>query len=138
MAIVDEQGELVANLSASDIRVRSLSLFPPPLSLPPLSPSSLSLSINLSCSLALTSFPHQQQGMRAENFTHLLLPVKQFLKTQHSWKAPVTVSLNTRLESVLYKLTWFRLHRLWIVDEDNKPVGVISLTDVLKLFNVVS
>ena len=73
--------------------------------------------------------------MRAEYFMHLLLPVTQFLKTQHSWKAPVTVTLSSTLETVLLKLCWFRLHRVWIVDEENRPIGVITLTDVLKVFN---
>jgi len=93
VAIVGKTGNLVANLSASDIK-----------------------------------------GLKHDNFSRLLLPVMEFLKGTTSKKcAPITCRLFSSIETVILKLSLFRIHRLWIVDEKENPIGVISLTDIMKL-----
>mmetsp|Transcript_5269 Transcript_5269/g.7394 ORF Transcript_5269/g.7394 Transcript_5269/m.7394 type:complete len:337 (-) Transcript_5269:43-1053(-) len=85
------------------------------------------------------------KGITPSSFANLLLPVLQYLKWQPetSFLAsmqnakslhPVTVTEWSTFEEVVLKLAATRVHRLWIVDDDNKPIGVISLGDVFRVF----
>lgn len=67
----------------------------------------------------------------------LSLPVHQFLLKQtqtNALRAPVAVSLDATLESVVKKMGLFRVHRVWVVDANQKPLAVITPSDILKLF----
>jgi len=68
-----------------------------------------------------------------EEFSHLIqLPVLDFLAKRRGTKEHTLGSCSeteTFLEA-LKKLKEHRYHRLWVVDRNNKPCGVISLTDV--------
>jgi CBS-domain-containing membrane protein len=44
----------------------------------------------------------------------------------------VSVTPKDNLATVLNLLVRFRLHRVYIVDEHHKPVGVVTLTDILQ------
>jgi len=73
------------------------------------------------------------RGLEQQHFESLLLPVTQYISNQMGKvKAPITCSLNTDFQTVLLKMSLFRIHRIWIVDENDKPIGVISQTDVMK------
>ncbi len=39
---------------------------------------------------------------------------------------------SASLDEIVKKMALFHVHRLWIVDVDNKPVGVITPFDVLR------
>lgn len=52
-----------------------------------------------------------------------------WLKT-HNSVSPITCTKDETFYNVLKTLT--KVHRVWIVDEDKKPIGVISQTDVFK------
>ncbi len=121
MAIVDEAGRFVANFSASEVR-----------------------------------------GIDHKNFSSLLKPVLEFLSEIKKEEVvrvpvPVTCTLDTPLETLILKIGTYRVHRAWIglslpffllwwqfwltshivfaaVDEKGAPVGVVSLTDINKLF----
>merc|ERR1712154_50786 len=46
---------------------------------------------------------------------------------------PITVcSLNDTLKRAVQKLQATKYHRLWIVDNDTKPIGVLALTDIFR------
>jgi len=77
------------------------------------------------------------RSLSQQNFSSLLLPVSEYLRMVQgvNMKPPASVSLNTTLETVIQKLFFYRLHRLWIVNDKQEPVGVISLTDVIKFFS---
>jgi len=90
VAITLPQGQLVGNLSASDIR-----------------------------------------GLNAASFPSLLQPVTEYLSGREGVKPPATCTLDTSLEAVLLKLSLHRVHRLWIVNDRDEPIGVISFTDVM-------
>jgi 5'-AMP-activated protein kinase regulatory gamma subunit len=94
VAIVSGNGELVGNLSASDLR-----------------------------------------GLDQNSFTELLKPVMEFVKSVKRHRGLVTCKTGSTLESVLSKLANNNVHRLWMVDDQNCPVGVVTLTDVMKLFS---
>mmetsp|Transcript_11062 Transcript_11062/g.16738 ORF Transcript_11062/g.16738 Transcript_11062/m.16738 type:complete len:332 (-) Transcript_11062:998-1993(-) len=63
--------------------------------------------------------------------------IEQFLinirKLSLSEKYPITFcTLNDTFKRSVQKLQATRYHRLWIVDEDTKPQGVMALTDIFK------
>lgn len=87
-------------------------------------------------------------GDGADPFGTLLLPVLTFLKQGGMVTTPIvihhiahicsqsyfpvaTVRPNTSFQLVLLKLMAMRVHRLWVTEENNHPVGVITLTDVM-------
>jgi CBS-domain-containing membrane protein len=97
VAITDENGRLVANFSASELR-----------------------------------------GIGHEHFDWLLLPINDFLQrisTASGTKLsfPLTCRRDTKIEDAINMLGTYRVHRLWIVDDQGKPEGVIALTDVMRL-----
>jgi CBS domain-containing protein len=74
------------------------------------------------------------RGLYAEHFPSFLKPVHEFLE-EHSpgSNAPQVAMDDATLADVVKQLREGKLHRLWVVNGDFKPVGVISLTDIMKL-----
>jgi len=89
--IVNEAGEIITNLSVSDLR-----------------------------------------GLRQDLLRTITLPVLEFLKGQHGGKIITTVCATTTetFGKVIDLIVQHRLHRVWIV-ENQKPIGVVTLTDVI-------
>ena len=89
---------------------------------------------NLSCSDLRGTVAHR------ESLESLLFPVYKFLETRNilafnlrpdqirSVQPTDTVSIAARLALDS------RIHRVWIVDKDDKPIGVVTLSDMLSLF----
>lgn len=59
----------------------------------------------------------------------LALPVREFLAGQRL----VTCAPDALLSAVVARLAAERVHRLWVVDSDGVPSGVVTLTDVLRV-----
>jgi len=111
VGIVDENGMLIGNLSNSDLR-----------------------------------------GLEADRFSHLSLPVTEFLKIAKALSRPFATVLNSRLNALralalptgstfkeLLKLVEEnRVHRAYVVDKDFKPVGIITLSDILHMLSVAT
>jgi 5'-AMP-activated protein kinase regulatory gamma subunit len=74
------------------------------------------------------------RGINDETLNTLTLPVREFLdKVQRKAPAsPVRCSPDEKLDTVIDRLIQSRVHRLWITDENQKPVGVVALTDVIR------
>lgn len=70
-----------------------------------------------------------QAGLRDS----IYLKIDAFLAQSHEPTAQHISSSQTFADAV-NELVTKRLHRVWIVDERNHPVGVVSLTDVLRAF----
>jgi len=99
VAVVDETGKLIGNLSASDLKGAVIT--------------------------------DDDEG--AQPFGSLLLPVITFLKQGGMSKLPVaTCFISSTLSFVLLKIIALHVHRLWIVDEEGKAIGIISLTDIMQ------
>jgi CBS domain-containing protein len=67
----------------------------------------------------------------------LFLPIHMFLLKQTQMnpiRSPVSVTTGASLHIVVQKMALFRVHRVWVVDNDNKPIGVVTPFDVLKYF----
>jgi len=92
-AVIDDQGQIFANFSISDLR-----------------------------------------EMYGKDFAHMMsLPIDQFLKQTHSFvKLPVTVHPDDSAEQALKLMHRHHVHRVHVVGEDDKPVGVITTTDLLR------
>jgi CBS-domain-containing membrane protein len=93
VAVVDDTGRLVANLSASDL-----------------------------------------WGISSQNISTLKLPPLQFLKSISGAIAshPVTCSSRSYLAEVIEKLISAKIHRVWVVNSGEEPIGVVTMTDVLR------
>ena len=78
------------------------------------------------------------KGLSQENFPSLLDPVLEFNDKQVVYKkiTPLTVTPDTTFETVVLKIAATGVHRLWIVDKEKKPAGIISLTDVMNLLDL--
>jgi len=60
----------------------------------------------------------------------LQLPAKEFLNVPLAW--PVTTDTRTTFVNIIKTLNSEFLHRIWIVNEKNEPIGVVGLTDVIR------
>jgi CBS-domain-containing membrane protein len=94
LAVVDDQGRVIANLSASNIR-----------------------------------------GISRRNFQVLRFPVGEFLRRDRRvgwWQTPIYVSANDPFGLVFFQFAATGLHRLYILDNNNRPTHVLVPTDMLK------
>eukprot|EP01130_Rhizamoeba_saxonica_P013148 TRINITY_DN5575_c0_g1_i2.p1 TRINITY_DN5575_c0_g1~~TRINITY_DN5575_c0_g1_i2.p1 ORF type:complete len:341 (-),score=59.39 TRINITY_DN5575_c0_g1_i2:51-1073(-) len=98
VGVVDEEGKLIGNFSASDIKG------------------------------AVTT--DDDDG--AEPLGAILLPVSSFLK-QGGMTLPVPMACkeDSTFDFVILKLASSRLHRIWVMDDSDHPIGLISLTDIM-------
>jgi CBS domain-containing protein len=73
-------------------------------------------------------------GLYKEHFPSFLLPAFEFLN-KHSPASlnSVCCTLDTTLLDITKELTSNKTHRLWVVDGDFKPIGVVSTTDIFKV-----
>jgi len=92
-AVVDQSGQLIANLSASDLK-----------------------------------------GITRRNCMVLDSTLENFLMKDRKrgwWVKPVTVDTGDTLLQTVLQFVCSRVHRMYLVDDDNKPIGEINHTDVL-------
>ncbi|ELR13996.1 CBS domain containing protein [Acanthamoeba castellanii str. Neff] len=73
------------------------------------------------------------RGLAATDLGSLLLPVSRFLKERVKQEVPVMCSAKTTFGTVLHRLVHHGLHRLWCTDVMQRPISVVSLTDVLRI-----
>lgn len=85
------------------------------------------------------------KGLRQTTFMSLLLPIfvylimqtetNEFKRNLTRFKSihPVVCDPSTTFESVVERMVAHKVHRLWVV-EDEKPIGVISIGDLFKVF----
>jgi CBS domain-containing protein len=76
------------------------------------------------------------RGVQVTIFSSLMLPLVQFFAMNPGmFKPPMTCKLSTTVETIVTKMVLFRMHRVWIVDNKDVPIGVISLTDIMQLLS---
>jgi CBS domain-containing protein len=74
------------------------------------------------------------KGMTRRNFQLLSRPLLHFLSRDRKrgwWHLPVCTSLDTTFETVILQFVATKIHRMYIVDDEGKPIGEISLSDVI-------
>lgn len=73
-------------------------------------------------------------------FSDLNLPLPEFLTKSNEFfkrhQEPIVATMSETLESVLNKLNDNHIHRLFVVDAANRPIGVLSLCDLISHLNV--
>jgi len=74
----------------------------------------------------------EEKGSRA--FSLFLQPVGEFLAKHHPPSlSPLTATIDRPIGEIMQMLAERRVHRVWTVDEMEKPIGVVSLTNVLSV-----
>ena len=78
-------------------------------------------------------------GYDDQLFRRLYTTVGDFIATAQNANAAkprtvITVKLNNSVAQVFELFNKYGIHRLYVVDAENRPIGVISLGDLLKLF----
>jgi len=72
-------------------------------------------------------------GEGSDPFGSLFLPAITFLRQSGMSRFPVvTCKQSTIFSVILLKMMALKLHRIWLVDDHERPIGVISLTDVMQ------
>ena len=95
VALVDDDGKLAGNFSATDLR-----------------------------------------GLYLEKFPMLLQPVSDYLEEfSPSSLNAYCVKADATFANVVKELVESKLHRLWVIDDDYKPIGIVSLTDICAIFS---
>lgn len=71
-------------------------------------------------------------GLLIESIGNVMKPVKEYLHPLSELRpvAPVSFTKDRPLSAIIGRLAEMGLHRAWIVDESNIPVGVVTLTDI--------
>jgi CBS domain-containing protein len=92
LPVVDENGILIATLSASDLR-----------------------------------------GISNSSLSSVKLPVQQFLEVMQGGKPPhpVVCKSTSTLADVMLAVTTAKVHRVWVTDSKEQPIGVVTLTDII-------
>jgi len=75
------------------------------------------------------------KGMTRANIQLLYRPLTDFLARDRKrgwWQLPITTTLDTTLENVLLQFVAAKVHRMYIVDDDGKPVGEVSISDIVR------
>jgi CBS-domain-containing membrane protein len=76
------------------------------------------------------------KGLASENLSSLLLPVKKYLNAHAKLKGvAISVKNDSTLEELITKFALFRVHHVWMLDEQDRAVGVIGLADLMKFCN---
>uniref|UniRef100_A0A7S2U1L1 CBS domain-containing protein n=2 Tax=Lotharella oceanica TaxID=641309 RepID=A0A7S2U1L1_9EUKA len=75
------------------------------------------------------------RGADRASFVDLLKPVVEYLRTTHgSVRTPVAATGATTFSEAIRTILDEKIHRLWIVNKDGDPIGVVSLSDIISKF----
>jgi len=76
-------------------------------------------------------------------FHDLHLPVPLYLEKsipdlfdKKNSQQPISCTNETSIYELLHKLTSNRIHRIFVVDSENRPIGVLSLCDIISMMNL--
>ena len=76
------------------------------------------------------------RGMQEQDLPQLFLPVMTFLRKRGiNNRKPIFVGIESTLEEVIKEMLDGRVHRVWICSDDKKPIGVVTMTDIVRLWS---
>jgi len=76
------------------------------------------------------------RGLTSLSLDTLDLPVLEFLqKRQRYLKLPVSVKNDTSMKEVCGILMSRKIHRVWVVDDEQRILAVITLSDIIRHFS---
>eukprot|EP00456_Euglypha_rotunda_P003329 TRINITY_DN10582_c0_g1_i3.p1 TRINITY_DN10582_c0_g1~~TRINITY_DN10582_c0_g1_i3.p1 ORF type:complete len:138 (-),score=14.62 TRINITY_DN10582_c0_g1_i3:19-432(-) len=104
--------------------------------------SALPVTDSTSGALVDTLSASDFRGVRQDSLRLLLLTVPEFLKLSRAKPRQallshknVVCSPDEKFSTVMERIVTSGVHRLWIVGSNEAPLGVISLTDVIRQFS---
>lgn len=71
-------------------------------------------------------------GFDGKMFSRLFVPITEFLQSIRPTGGVVTVTTTNTITDILRKLVDNKIHRVYVIDEQSKPIGIISLLDILR------
>jgi len=74
-------------------------------------------------------------GLSGELFGRMLLSCRQYLTmipTNPNFTYPISVNTSTTVEELLKKFDVTHVHRIYVVDNQQMPIGIVSVYDLLK------
>jgi len=74
------------------------------------------------------------KGITEQSFFKLEIPIHEILSYRTGKLPPVVCTDKSTLMDVMEKINKTGVHRVWMVDEDFHPIGVVTLTDILQIF----
>jgi len=78
------------------------------------------------------------KSLSLEQWTGIFQDVHGFLAERHPESlTPICIRTNSTFSDVLSNMEQSKVHRVFVVDDEKKPVGVISMTDLIKWLNEV-
>jgi CBS domain-containing protein len=95
LAVVDDNGSLIGNLSASDLK-----------------------------------------GVTRNNCPILNSSVQEFITRDQKrgwWERPISIDLNDSLYHTIHQFVSLGIHRMYVVDDQHRPIGEVSLRDVMNV-----
>jgi len=75
------------------------------------------------------------RGITSEKLSIVQLPVLEFLKIMQKADKlfrPVTANASSKLSELILSMTCSLIHRVWAIDSGEKPIGVITMTDIMR------
>jgi len=76
------------------------------------------------------------KGLTRRNCDILLDPLSSFLTREWSrgwWSKPISVSLDDPLYFIVLQFVSSNVHRMYVIDDDGRPIGDVDLMDILKV-----
>jgi len=88
--------------------------------------------INESGSFVTTLSDSDLRAFTQDQFEYLFVSTTEFLSRAHGGeiRKPVVCSDTDNLKRVVDLIVREKIHRVWIVDGEMKPIGVVSMTDI--------
>jgi CBS domain-containing protein len=78
-------------------------------------------------------------GMTEDKFPLLILSVREFLHRIHGFqKPPIVCQQDDTIEMLFFKMSYYNVHRIYIIDKECKLVGFVSLSDIMKFLSKVT
>jgi len=72
------------------------------------------------------------RGLSSESFNYFEEPVLNFLKREKATiRNPITCTKESTLREVISKLSSEKIHRIYVVDEQERPIGIVTLSDIM-------
>jgi len=93
--------------------------------------------VNDSGEIITTLSASDVKGLTQETLPTIQKPVVEFLKARHpegKLVHPVTCEARTLLKDVILQMVTAKVHRVFVVDASRKPRGVVSMTDICRVF----
>jgi CBS domain-containing protein len=76
------------------------------------------------------------RGLTHSQLSNLFLSIEEYLSWAHKGEVrkPVVCQATDKLKTVVDLLVNEKVHRVWVVDAEMKPIGVVSMTDIALYF----